>query len=94
MNPNDRPVGPNAPIQPSREFTDKALEAKFSYSFTRRQIILLVGILRQQTFALGSPQRLYVGQVLDEFENTAIQSLTDSDYKTVKEDATPAVNVN
>jgi hypothetical protein len=73
MNPNDRPIGP--------EFKDEALNAKFSYSFTRRQLIILVNALRPIQLPLGDMRNGVLLEILGEIERTAIQSITESDYK-------------
>ena len=81
MNGNQGPLGPGAPASQGRDFTQKALDAKFSYAFKRNQIILLVAVLRQQRFPLGSFENKELGAMLEEFERTAIQSITDGDYE-------------
>ena len=76
MNPN-QPVGKQAPM----EFTDKALDTKFSYSFTRKQLIVLVNNLRPLQFPISDLRSRIAAEILDEIERTAIQSITESDYK-------------
>lgn len=73
MNPNQGPVGP--------EFKDEALNAKFSYSFSRRQLIILVNVLRPLQLPLGDMRNKVLSDILEEVERTAIQSITDNDYK-------------
>lgn len=94
MNPNgnqgglppefgNRPPGnpPPAPQGPQREFTQKALDTTFVYKLKRNQVIILVGILRQQQFPLGDLRNRVMAPLLEEFESTAITSITESDYK-------------
>jgi hypothetical protein len=71
---NNQPVG-NQP-----EFTQKALDAKFSFSFSRKQIIVLVNTLRPLQFAVADLRGRVLIEILDEIERTAIQSITTDDY--------------
>lgn len=72
---------PNAPVgAPQKEFTNEALEKKFSYAFTRRECIILVNVLRGQQFQLGDMRNKILLNILDEIELTAIQSITNDDY--------------
>lgn len=89
MNPNQGPVGP--------EFKEESLDKKFSYAFTRRQLIILVNVLRPLQFALNDLRNPILMSILTEIERTAIQSITPDDY--VKPTAptqplAPDVNVN
>jgi hypothetical protein len=87
---NDKPVG-NQP-----EFTEKALNAKFSFSFTRKQLIVLVNALRPIQLPIGDLRSKVLIGILEEVEKTAIQSITASDYeaqKPLKEvEEGPAIN--
>lgn len=71
---------PTAPQQPQKEFTESALNAKFSYSFTRRECIILVNIIRGAQMQLGDMRAKVLVNILDEIERTAIQSITENDY--------------
>jgi hypothetical protein len=73
MNPNQGPIGP--------EFKEEALNAKFSYSFTRKQLIILVNALRPLQIPLGDIRNGVLLEILGEIERTAIQSITNNDYK-------------
>ena len=75
---NTKPIGPNSQ---DKAFTQKALETKFSYSFTRKQLVSLVGVLGGVQLHLGDARTLGVCQILDEVNRTAIQSLTNDDYE-------------
>jgi hypothetical protein len=75
MNPNESPVGPQ------QEFTDEALNAKFSYSFTRKQLIVLINTLSPIQLPVGDLRAQILIEVLDEIKRTAIQGLTSKDYK-------------
>lgn len=72
MNPNQGPVGP--------EFKEESLNAKFSYSFNRKQLIILVNALRPIQLPLGDMRTKVLGEILEEIERTAIQSITENDY--------------
>jgi hypothetical protein len=89
MNPAQGPVGP----QP--EFKDEALNAKFSYSFTRKQLIVLVNVLRPIQLPLGDMRNSVLLEMLGEIERTAIQSITENDYRKPEQPAaTPEVQTN
>ena len=75
MNPNQPPLG----SQP--EFTDEALNKKFSYSFSRKQLIVLVNTLTPIQLPVGDLRSKILREILEEVQLTAIQSLTESDYK-------------
>lgn len=85
MNPNSIQPGPQ---QPPREFTEEALGKKFSYSFTRGQLIMLVNVLRPIQLPIGDLRNKVLVEVLDEIERTAIQSIGEDDY--VKPPKAPA----
>lgn len=68
------------PNSPQPEFTEKALDAKFSFSFSRKQLIILVNVLRPLELKLGDIRGRVLLEVLDEIERTAIQSITPDDY--------------
>ncbi len=74
---------PQGPVgqQPQPEFTQKALKAKFSYSFTRAQLIILVNALRPIQLPISDMRAHILIEILGEIERTAIQSITASDYK-------------
>ena len=72
MNPNQAPVGP--------EFTEEALNKKFSYSFTRNQLIILYNVLSPVQLPVGDMRSTVLGGVLDEIRRTALQSINDDDY--------------
>jgi len=72
------PVG--QPPQGNKEVKEEALNAKFSYSFTRRECIILVSIIRGVQMQLGDIRAKVLVNILDELERTAIQSVTESDY--------------
>lgn len=79
MNPT-QPIGPeNGGNQ--KEFTDKALNAKFSYSFTRQQAICIFNLLSSIQLTLGDFRTLVAAEIVDEIKRTAIQSITEDDYK-------------
>lgn len=79
MNPNSTP--PQPPQHgPDREFTKEALEKKFSFAFTRGQLIMLVNVLRPIQLPIGDLRNKILVEVLDQIERTAIQSITDDDY--------------
>lgn len=93
MNPNQGPIGP--------EFKEDALNKKFSYAFTRKQLIILVNILRPLQLPLSDLRTGILLGILDEIERTAIQSITPDDYQKQPvpptapiEPPTPNVNVN
>lgn len=86
MNGNQGPVGP--------EFTDEALNAKFSFSFTRRQLIGLARALAKVELNAMNPDTLSVSEVVDEIDRTAFRSVTDSDYKKPPTPPAPEVQVN
>ncbi len=73
MNPNDAPIGP--------EFKESSLNKKFSYSFSRKQLIILVNALRPIQLPLGDIRTGVLLDMLGEIERTAIQSITEDDYK-------------
>ena len=73
MNPSNAPVGP--------EFKEEALNAKFSYSWTRKQLIILVNALRPLQLPLGDMRNGVLLEILGEIERTAIQSITPDDYE-------------
>jgi hypothetical protein len=75
MNPNQAPVGPQ------REFTEKALAAKFSFSFTRGECIMLVNLLRTAQLPMGDARCKILIGILDTIENAAIHSISNNDYK-------------
>lgn len=87
---NQGPIGP--------EFTEEALNAKFSYSFTRRQLISLARALAKVELNVMNKDTLGVCEIVDEIDRTAFQSVTDSDYKKPKtaptEPLQPEVQVN
>jgi hypothetical protein len=66
---------------PQREFTDKCLNAKFSFSFTRKQLIVLVNSLRPIQLPVGDIRSHVLWEILEEVEARAIQSITEADYK-------------
>ncbi len=74
---NQPPVG-NQP-----EFTQKALDAKFSFSFTRKQLIVLFNVLNNLQLKLGDLDSLGM-EVLNgirlEVKRSAINSITADDY--------------
>ena len=74
MQPNGQPTPPN------REFKEEALNAKFSYSFTRRECIILVNIIRGAQMQLGDMRAKVLVDILSELERTAITSISESDY--------------
>lgn len=76
MNPN-QPVGNQPPV----EFTQKALDTKFSYSFTRKQCIILVNALRPIELPIADLRSKVLREILEEIELTAIQSITPDDYE-------------
>lgn len=79
MNPNQ---GPQGPVQQTvKPFTKKALEARFSFSFTRQQLVVMTNILASQNFAVGDPRTKVLVPVLDEIDRTAFSSITASDYE-------------
>lgn len=89
MNPTNGPVGP--------EFKTEALEKKFSYSFSRKQLIILVNALRPMQLPLHDLRTRTLLEILDEIERTAIQSITPDDYEKPDQPAapvTPAVQTN
>lgn len=87
---NQGPIGP--------EFTEEALNKKFSFSFTRRQLIGLARTLAKVESNVMNPDTLNVCEVVDEIDRTAFRSVTDSDYKKPKTTPTeplqPEVQVN
>jgi len=72
-------MNPNSPA-PDREFTDEALNAKFSYSFTRKQLIVLMNTLAPIQLPVGDMRTQVLTEVIDEIRRTAMQ-FTDKDYK-------------
>jgi hypothetical protein len=74
MNPN------STPQQPQPEFTEESLNKKFSYSFSRKQLIILVNALRPIQLPVGDLRSKVLREILEEVELTAIQSITSSDY--------------
>lgn len=86
MNPNSNP-----PQGPQPEFTQKALDAKFSFSFTRKQLIVLVNALRPIQLPLGDMRNRVLLEMLEEVERTAIQSITQDDY--IKPETPPVEKV-
>lgn len=85
---DQRPVGP--------EFTQEALDKKFSFAFTRRQLISLARALQSVQLQVMNPDTLSVCEVIDEIDRTAFRSVTDSDYKKQPptEPLKPEVQVN
>lgn len=73
---NHTPVG----NQPQLEFTQKALDAKFSYSFSRKQLIVLVNALRPIQLPIGDLRSRVLREILEEVEDTAISSISPNDY--------------
>lgn len=73
MNPNSTP--------PQPEFTQKALDAKFTFSFSRKQLIILVNALRPIQLPVSDLRTRVLIEILDEVERTAIQSITPDDYE-------------
>lgn len=84
MNPN-QPIGP----ENQREFTDEALKAKFTYSFTRQQAICLYNLLSAVQLTLGDFRTLTAAEIIDEIRRTAIASITDNDYKKIEPPKAP-----
>lgn len=72
MNPQE-PVGP--------EFKESSLNKKFSYSFTRKQLIVLFNVLAPIQLPIGDMRTATILEVLDEIKRTAIASITENDYK-------------
>ena len=70
------------PIGPQPQFKEDSLNKKFSYSFTRRQLIILVNALRPIQLPLGDMRNRVLLDILDEVERTAIQSISADDYET------------
>ena len=68
-NPNNQPQAPQL------EFTQKALDTKFSYSFSRKQLIILVNALRPIQLPIGDLRSKVLREILEEIELTAIQSI-------------------
>lgn len=93
-------MNPEVPVGP--EFKEESLNAKFSYSFTRKQLIILVNTLRPISLPLGDMRNGVLLEILGEIERTAIQSITQNDYKVppkpsvpeafAKEPEKPAIN--
>lgn len=76
MNPNQGPVGPQ------KEFTEESLNAKFSFSFTRRQLIALARALQTVQMPVMDANALHVCEIIDEIDRIAFKSITSKDYKT------------
>lgn len=89
MNPNQGPVGQ----QPQPEFKEESLNKKFSYSWTRKELIVLVNALRPIQLPLGDLRNKVLLGILEEIERTAIQSITPDDYEQPEKE-TPSVQVN
>jgi|SRR5579864_700213 len=77
MNPQT-PVGNGNP-KDSIFFTEKALAAKFSFSFTRKQLVILKNVLSPIQFPLADLRNKVLGEMLDEIDKAAFNSITDSD---------------
>lgn len=86
MNPNQGPVGPE------KEFKDEALDKKFSYSFTRRELIVLLNVLRPIQLPVGDLRTKILLPLIEEIEKTAIQSITNDDYKQPAQPATEPID--
>lgn len=81
MNPNSNPPQSNQPPQP--EFTQKALDTKFSYAWTRKHCIILFNVLNSLQMKLGDLDTLgmnVLNEIRTEIQRTAIQSITPDDY--------------
>lgn len=77
-------------VSPQQEFKPDALSAKFSYSFTRKQLIILVNALRPIQLPISDLRTRVLIEILDEIERTAIQSITNSDYEPLPKIVNPA----
>lgn len=86
MNPNS--ISPDSPQNQPLQFTEEALNKKFSYSFTRKQLIVLVNVLRPIQLPISDVRSRVLIEVLDEIERTAIQSITPDDYKKPENEST------
>lgn len=73
-------MNPNMPVGNQRELTDEALNKKFSFSFTRKQLLVLLNVTAPIQLPAGEPGTLVVAEVLDEIKRTAF-TLTEKDYK-------------
>ena len=76
---NQQPVGNNSKV----EFTQKALDAKFSFSFTRAQLIILFNVLNSLQLKLGDLDTMgmqALNGIRAEIKRAAITSITASDY--------------
>lgn len=85
---NQGPVGPDQGQAP-RQFTAKALEAKFSFSFTRGQLLSLSKVFASFQIRAIDPSAKDICDIVDEIDRTAFRSLTDSDYEKPEKPATP-----
>lgn len=92
MNQNQGPVGPDRP------FKEESLNKKFSYSFTRKQLIVLANAIAPIQLPVGDPRSTTLFGILDEIRRTALQTITDEDYEKPQtaptEPLTPEVTVN
>jgi len=70
-------MNPNQPSKP-RELTDEALAKQFSYSFTRKEALVLRTLILQKEYNLADAKILL--PILDAIESTAL-ALTNQDYK-------------
>ena len=77
MNPQT-PVGNGNP-KDQVFFTEKALAAKFSFSFTRKQLVILKNVLSPIQFPLADLRNKVLGAMLDEIDAAAFNSIVDSD---------------
>jgi len=98
MNPNGQGLpSPNNPQpqipapQVGKTFTKKALETKFSFNWTRQQLVVLVNMISGQQMQLGDPRARILAPLLDEIDRTAFNALTDSDYEQPEKPANPQI---
>lgn len=82
MTPNNQgPLGPDQGQIPNRRFTQKALAAKFSFSFTRGQLLSLSRVFSAFEIRPIDPAAKDICDIVDEIDRTAFRALTDTDYE-------------
>lgn len=77
--------------QMGRPFTEKALNAKFSFSFTRCQLLSLSKVFSSFQIRPIDPSAKDICDIVDEIDRTAFKSLTESDYEKPAKAATPPI---
>lgn len=95
---NQGPIGPDhgTPQVPQmgRPFTQKALNAKFSFSWSRRQLLSLSKVFSSFQVRPIDPSAKDICDIVDEIDRTAFQGLTDQDYEKPPKPASAPVSLD